>query len=765
MNSLPILWRYMETQTHSTRAAEEASSAAPLPGIAATVAAGTLTALVTLSYSLSYGALIFSGTELQPFIPAGLQCALMAAWIVPLLLAWKSAFPFAMGGPDSNATAILALMAALVAEQLKGKVDDSEIAASVLAMLAVSAVLVGGIVYAIGALRWGKLVRYLPYPVVGGFLAGTGYLILGGSFKVLTGHSLEVCNLQCILSLGPQAWLPAVLVAAALLVLPKLTKNFLVLPSVLIAGVVVFYGGLWISGISIEAARDPNAAVQLIFTPLQPAGLKGSALACLDQAHWGVLLGQWQNFLAMTVVVIITILLNATGLDLATQTDANIDGELRANGLANIVSGLGGGMVGYLSISRSLLNFKAGGTRRAAGLITAIVCLGATFLFTPLVAYFPRPVLAGLLLYLALSMLREWLWDAMFKLPLLEYLLIVAILLFIALQGLISGVGVGVLIAAIFFVYNYSRTSCIKHCFTSAAHFSNKERSREQTDVLRQTGNQARALALQGYLFFGTASEVVEKCRELVEKEKLRYLLLDFHRVQGMDASATSSFIKLGQICARFKVELGLSDLRASGETELKRAGFLPKAEIHTFPDIDRGLEWIEDNLLANVGQAVSLPDPMQSTSQTRVLAEMALRSILARDFTPAQLDTLISCCETLKLPPDTALFRRGDPADALYFLERGELSVMLPLEGGTSIRLRSFGPGTVVGEMGLYTKQPRSADVVTTVPCRVQKLSAARMAQMEKEHPDVAIAFHSYVVRLLSSRLAAANEEIRNLL
>jgi SulP family sulfate permease len=79
--------------------------------------------------------------------------------------------------------------------------------------------------------------------------------------------------------------------------------------------------------------------------------------------------------------------------------------------------------------------------------------------------------------------------------------------------------------------------------------------------------------------------------------------------------------------------------------------------------------------------------------------------------------------------------------------------------------RVRTLSAGTVVGEMALYSGQPRSADVVAETECRVRRLSAERFARLEREHPSVAIQFHTFVVRLLAYRLAAANDEIRALL
>jgi len=741
-------------------------------GLLPNLVAGVLVSLVALGYAISYAALIFSGPELQPYLSAGIQVSLTTAWLVALAVALGSCFEFAIGGPDANATAILALIVAGMAGRMRSSgATSDQVSASVMVMLAVTAVLVGAIVYLIGALRRGRLIRFLPYPVVGGFLAGTGYLIFGGGFKVLVGRPLAWETLTSLPPIPPVGWGVAALTAVCMLVVPRFCKHYLVMPAILVAGVVLFYLGLQVSGIGTEAAR----AQGLLLQPLERGGMELPALYSPARAglvQWDAMLAEWQNFAAMVIVVVITILLNATGLDLATRHDVDFDRELRVNGAASALSGLCGGMTGYITVSRSLLNFMAGGRARSSGLCTAAISLIVALLFTPLLSYVPRPVLAGMLLFLGFSMLLDWLWGAFFKLPFMEYAVLVTIVVLFVVHGLISGVVFGLLVASVFFVYSYSHTSCIKHCFACSTHFSNKERSLEQTALLRERGKMARALALQGYLFFGTSSAVVDTCRELVERDNVKLLLLDFRLVQGLDASAVLSFNKLVQVCEAHGVRLLLSGLRPETRRELEQTRFLPNAEVRVFTDMDHGLEWMEDELLAAAGGAAVTPpagsdreEPSPPESGTAVMAEQGLRRILSAQFGDHALDVLISHCEWLKLEAGTPLFRRGDPSDALYFIEHGEVSVQLQLDDGQTTRLRSFGPGTVVGEMGLHSKQPRSADVVAVGMCRVCRLSADKLARMVREHPEVAIEFYAFVIRLLSARLAAANEEIRALL
>src|SRR5262249_35787841 len=144
----------------------------------------------------------------------------------------------------------------------------------------------------------------------------------------------------------------------------------------------------------------------------------------------------------------ISVLLNATGLELATEEDLDLDRELRVSGLANVVAGVFGGVPGYLCLSESTLNYKAGGRTRVPGLVAAALCLLAVFAGTRALAHFPKPVLGGLLLFLGLSFLLETVYDAWFRLPRGEYLLVILILVVVVMVGFLEGVGVGIVVSS-----------------------------------------------------------------------------------------------------------------------------------------------------------------------------------------------------------------------------------------------------------------------------------------------------------------------------
>jgi SulP family sulfate permease len=143
-----------------------------------------------------------------------------------------------------------------------------------------------------------------------------------------------------------------------------------VLPALLVAGITASHGMRLLSGISLSQA----SAQGWFLEPISSSSLAFWPTDVLAQVQWGTLLGQSPNLAPLIGVVAINVLLDATGTEIAVGRDADLDRELRANGDANLFACLAGGMFGYFSMCFSLLNNKAGGTRRVSGLIAALLC-------------------------------------------------------------------------------------------------------------------------------------------------------------------------------------------------------------------------------------------------------------------------------------------------------------------------------------------------------------------------------------------------------
>jgi len=245
----------------------------------------------------------------------------------------------------------------------------------------------------------------------------------------------------------------------------------------------------------------------------------------------------------------------------------DLNHELRAAGLANLLSGLGGGMVGYHALSLSTLSHRIGARGRLPGLIAGALALVMLFAGSALFAFFPKPILGGLLIFLGLDFLVEWVVVAWHKLSPAEYAVVLLILVVIAATNFLIGVGVGLAAMIVLFVLSYSRINVVHHALSGAEISSNVERCAYHRRVLESDlGRHIYILELQGFLFFGTSNALLERLRARVaddEQPPVRYIVLDFRRVTGLDSSAVLSFVKGRQLAEPQGITLVLTHLSA----------------------------------------------------------------------------------------------------------------------------------------------------------------------------------------------------------
>lgn len=696
--------------------------------------------MVTLAYASSFATLIFGGTLASQ---AGLAvvAAVISSGIALLVLSLRSSFHFTMGGPDSNPSAILAVSVAAISSQL-GSVSNVETMPTVLMFLFLSAIGCGLLLYLIGERHWGRYVRFIPYQVVGGFLVGTGSLLVAGGWKMLVGVGPASTTLAQLEAVPPLAWGFAIGVALLLLVLMRVWRHFLVILGVILVSVVLFHLLLGLQGIDPEAAR----AQGLLLQPLHLGTWANPFNQPWSAVRWDLILQHAYDFGAMTMVVTVTILLNATSLDHAVGRDADFDRELKALGLANILSGAAGGLVAVNSFNRSLLNLRAGAqsqwaARACAGFI-ALLVLGAP----QGLGWLPRPVLSGLVLYLGLSLLTQWLWDARREMLRSDYLIMFVILATVMVFGIVAGVMIGVLASMMTFVLNLSRSSVIKEQFTSANRHSNVERPPADVEWLRKHGDQLQGATFHGYLFFGTSGTMLDQLRASLRKAKV--LTLDFWHVRGIDASSVIVLRKLLRLATETNVEVVFTGLSAKLQSRLKSCGLeLTRPALHIFADLDHGLEWAEDSLLSGARKTMTLAEVFGGLE-------------------PADFAIVQSHFEVIEVAKDTTFIHAGDPADRFFVVLEGRVSVHLEAAvTGYRKRLRCYGAGTIVGEMGLYNNEPRSADISADTHTRLAGITRARIQDLEEKHPRLASRLHRLVVLTLATRLRTANSAIRELL
>jgi glutaminase len=275
---------------------------------------------------------------------------------------------------------------------------------------------------------------------------------------------------------------------------------------------------------------------------------------------------------------------------------------------------------------------------------------------------------------------------------------------------------------------------------------SNRVRTLADEDALAGHRERVALFELQGALSFSTAEKAH---REIVAAlDGIDYVVLDLTRVSSVDEPALGVVNQLSESLT----DSGLTMLAVLAHGV--GAKLAPTAM--TFVDVDSALEWCEDHLLEAAGN----PDERPATRSFDQLE-------LLEGLDEAELTAVVAAAEVHVLDAGTTVFREGDPADQLYFLLEGRVSVLLPLNADAlapTRRLATFGPGVAFGEMALLDDEARSADVVCDERSKVASLSLTALHALHDEHPDVAATMQANLARLLARRLRAANAQIRAL-
>jgi SulP family sulfate permease len=714
---------------------------------------GIVIGAIDLPAVISFAILIYSG-ELMPFAGAGIGMILFGGLIIQLIVALTSSIPGIMGGPQDSPAAILGLMAATIAARIPDTNTEAKFA-TVVAAVMLTSILSGLFFLLIGGFKLGRFVRFIPYPVVGGFIAGTGLLLVQGALGVMIGGTPGITNLGILFT--PEnlmRWIPSVILGILLVIGSRRFQHFLTFPGLLAGAAILFYAIIWISGQTTSELREMG----WLLGPFPEGGLwRPLDFSLLTQVDWGLIADQASNIAAVSLISIVALLLNSNALELIARRDIDLNRELIATGLGNIAGGFAGSSVGYHYLGFSAIALRMNIHSRLLAVIAASVT-GFVLLFgASLLSFMPTLLAGGVLFFLGISFLVEWLYDAWFQLPRIDYALVLLILGVVGAFGFLEGVGTGIVIAVVLFVVNYSRIDIIKDSLTGSSYQSSAERPFEHRQLIRRLGEQIQILRLHSFIFFGTSQSLVRRISERLkdaDREKLRYLILDFQHVTALDSSAVFSFVRLKQLAETHQFHLILADLNPETKTKIIRAGLNEQETwIRFSPNMDYGMEWCESKLLVEEGGST-------------IIRAGTLRAQLKRMFpTNDDVDKFMTYLEKQEVQEYHIVINKGDPPDSMYFIDSGELTTRLEISKGKFIRLRTQGGGTMVGEMGLFLKQARTATVVATQPSMLYRLSIDKYNKMMQDDPKLVFHLHQWIGRVLSVRLAENNYTLEALL
>ncbi len=706
---------------------------------------GLIIGLTAIVFSISFTAIIYTG-DLAPFLSRGIGLTLAGAAVMAVVGAFTLSYRGIIVQPQDVTALILSLAAASVAGSWRGAASE-DLFATIAVLVAVTAAATGAATFVFGRLRLGHIVRFIPYPVLGGFLAATGYLLVIGAIGMTLEDKVSLGSVEVLFAPGnPQKWGPWIIAAILFYVAVKRARHGLVLPTCIVVAVLCFYGAIWLLGIDQGTAQ----ARGLLLGPFEKASLYTSLdPGLLVRARWDVVATQLPSILTVIGMATIGSLLNVSGLELATGEDIDPNRELRGIGIANLAASAVGGMVGYHLLSQTLFAKALKITDRAAGISVALVTVAVLFLGTTYLSVLPIGVFAAVIAFLGIDLLVTWLWVERRRLPLRDFLVIVLILAVAATIGFLEAIATGILAASSLFIFAYSRVDVVRLKTTGARKRSGVERGRRDLEVLSERGDRIAIYELSGYLFFGTAHRLISEISEDSVAQPKEFLIMNFRRVQGIDASAAFALRRLVQLCAANGVVLIFCGLSGRLSQTLDRAGTLSEASPPPlFEHLDDALQDVEDKfLIGNAGQGDSEPD-------TRFLDE--LRQI-AQPLDPFKLFKVFDVAK------GEVVIEQGSEADDILLLVNGALRVEYLTSHGSRIPVAKILPGAVVGEIGFYAGERRTAQVIAEQDCRLMEISKRALEDLEKFQPGLVSNIHRIAATNLAMRLSRAMALLRD--
>jgi len=511
---------------------------------------GGLTAgIVALPLALAFGIQAFGSInvgDVGNIGAIGAFAGLVGAIMVGFFASLFGGTPAHINGPTGPMTVVTAtLISGIWASTQPHSIE------TVLVTLSLSGLCCGGFQILFGFLKIGQYIRYIPYPVLSGFMSGIGIILILQQIYPLMGTKSPVLIVDMITELPQRIsdfnMYALILGAGAITIIylfPLFNKK---VPATLIALLVMTVISLFINNF--------NSALTI-----------GEVPSGLPKPFFVTFLGNnidWLAALKMAMIPGLTLaglgsidtLLTAVIVDNTTKTKHNSNQELIGQGIGNFFSGLFGGISGASATMRSLLNVRSGGKTKMAGMIHALFLLAVLLGLGRYVKFIPLSVLAGILITVGFSIIDyKGLKDVM-KIPRADAVVLVTVLLLTVFVNLLIAVGVGMIIACVVFMKRTGDLVEKGYQSSKITVFDKESPWEDESELTDDIHHQIYILRLTGTIFFGSITRFQEVMQEIPDSAKI--VIIRMQHVSFMDQSGL------------YAMETAIKDLQAKGITVL----------------------------------------------------------------------------------------------------------------------------------------------------------------------------------------------------
>lgn len=712
---------------------------------------GLAAMLVALPSAIAFGVTIYA--------PLGASYVAQGALAGILGVAALGLIAPALGGTNRLISAPCAPAAAVLSAFAIEFLHEGGNVQALFLMLSILGFLAGLLQIVFGALSFGRLIEYMPYPVVSGYLSGVGLIIIGSQVPKFLGAEKGMSIWHALMS--PLSWqwqslLIGIVTILVMLLSPRLFRKIPAAIIALLSGVLAYFSlSLFLPELRVLEGN------MLVVGSLTAGGNFFEAVTSHVQALGAITVTQIQYALAtaLTLAVLLSIdtLKTCVVLDALTRTRHNSNRELIGQGTANVAAALIGGMPGAGTMGATLVNLSSGAVTRYSGIFEGVLALLAFMLLSAFISWVPVASLAGILIVIGVRMIdRHSMQFLKQRSTLSDFAVIAAVVMVALMVSLIAASAVGVVLAIFLFIREQIGGNVVRHKVCCNETFSKRIRTQEEMEILVGNGQRGVVVELQGSLFFGTANQLYSA---LEPELKIRdFVILDMRRVQSVDVTAVHMLDQSRDMLSERKGYLIFSQLPLnlpSGrnmQQYFDQVGLVrEKSPVRVFGELDEALEWVEDRILEDTVCEIDETHPLN-------LDEFEL-------FKGRKAETLAAMEQSFEKRNYKAgeiIFRLGDAGDEIFLIRKGAVRIMLPISSQQRHHLGTFGRGAFFGEMGFLDDSDRSADAEAFTDTELYVLSRKTFESLSEMHRKFAFSLMESIAIVLASRLRYTNGELR---
>jgi SulP family sulfate permease len=459
----------------------------------------------------------------------------------------------------------------------------------------------------------------------------------------------------------------------------------------------------------------------------------------------------------LAVQGIMSTTLASAALSEATGVPPNLNRALVAQGLGNMLCGGLAALPVGPGVSQSLAAVRMPDVYRVAPALSCVALLIVVLLFGDVLAYVPVAVLSGLLVTVGVNLINTWtrgLVNRVARDPKGrgEIKWNLAIVVAVAATFFFGGAPLALLIGTILAMVLLAVSLSTATRFDTLEGLSSRRVwPGPQARWLSEARSSLRVFRPRGGLFFGTADQLATRLGAL--DPGIAYCILDFSKLTTLDATGCQIVASSAKKLAAAGTTLVLAGIDSDNPADraLIDLGLTSPSPDGWHGDLDHALEWVEAELLrarwpgAGPNAAVSLAD-----------------TPLAKGLGDDEMQALQSYLVRIDCEPGTVFLKRGDVGSALYVIDDGLVEIRIGGGAAPGKRLAAFGPGSIFGEIVMFTARERTADAICVKPTRLFELRAESLAEMEARFPALYARVLANLNAHLAGRLIAATEVVQ---